>query len=96
VFQLARPPFSDLQLRENLVDTWEAYALGTLIFVVVFAVCSVVSLVCAWYSRASTRRVLAAAPLAFVGAVVLEVLVANDLASRAERATGTSLSWFGV
>jgi hypothetical protein len=94
LLQLVRPPFTDEQLRDDLVDTWAAYSFGSLVFVAIFSVCFVVSLVCSRYSRASTRLVLAAASVAFLAAVALELVAANDLKSRAERASGTSLSWF--
>jgi hypothetical protein len=88
------PPFTDQQLRDNVVDTWEAHTFGESIVVVLFLACCVASCIAAWFVGGSYRSRLVAASIAFLMAIALQLFAVNSLTERAERVTGASLSWF--
>lgn len=87
-------PFTDGQIRDNLVDTWEAHTLGNLALFVLFSLAFLGSAIAAWYAGAPNRTRFSFAAAAFLLAATLSVVAMSTLTTRAEKLTGHSLSWF--
>ena len=93
---LAFPPFSDAEIAANLVDTWEASALGSLVLIVLESVGVVISGGLLWVARSGARqsgkRFMFAA-LCFLVGIACTLVSQHLLTIRAERLTGHDLSW---
>lgn len=93
-WQIFDPPFTDAQISNSLVDTWEPRALVTaIVLALLFAGALFAGAVLA-FGRASLRRRSSAALLAIVAAVSLELAGHILLSSQVTRATGQTLGAF--
>jgi small-conductance mechanosensitive channel len=92
VYSLLVPPFTDAELQENFVDTWEAHVLGGVFVLALY--CVGIFVACLGVFLGSRSRLLfSIACVAFVVACVLEFVSLELLTQRTEGLLGHGLRW---
>ena len=89
---LIRNPYTDRQIQESMVDTWEVEAIYTLIVIGTVILISIVVLILAITQRGAIRRLGFAIVMVSVLAGVLQVASHAKLTSRTTRLTGQTFS----
>ena len=92
VYSLLVPPFTDAELRENFVDTWEAHVLGGVFVLALYCVGGLAASLGIVFGKRS-RRLFSLACVAFVFACVLEFVSLELLTQRTEELIGHELGW---
>jgi drug/metabolite transporter (DMT)-like permease len=87
IHDLLAPPFTDAQIHRNLVDTWEGYALGSVVIMLVVGVLTGVAGLVAWRSHRAKWLYSTVAVLGLV-AVGLLAVAHVALSAAAARVTG--------
>lgn len=89
---LVDPPFTDAELQENFVDTWEAYVLGGTLILGLFSVGLLTAGIGCWFGE-QNRSFFLMAFVAFAVALVLEFVSLERLTQRTEVLLGHELHW---
>src|SRR5262245_15416492 len=92
VSDLLLPPFTDAELKANQVDTWEAYALDSVIMLGLMFGGLLLSAIGVWLNWGA-RVAFVAACVAFAAAFLIEVTNVELFTQRVERLVGHELSW---
>lgn len=92
VYSLLVPPFTDAELQENFVDTWEAHVLGGVFVLALYCVGALAAFLGILFGKRS-RLLFSLACVAFVLACVLEFVSLELLTQRTEGLLGHELGW---
>ena len=93
VYEWVVPPYSDQEIRDAMVDTWETYAWSTLFCICVLGVVAIVAGVVAIFVRRRDIRLTAAAAIAL--AVGGALMAYRNHAARTDRTTALTGQTFG-
>jgi protein-S-isoprenylcysteine O-methyltransferase Ste14 len=89
LFTLTTPEYTDDEIRQSFVDTWEPSAIVTLALLCVLAFFVLLALVVGLFSKRSAERLLAAAALLLtLGAATLAYWTHANLTDRTAALTG--------
>ena len=92
LYSLLAPPFTDAELRENFVDTWEAHVLGGMLVLAVYCVGLLMAAVGVLVGKGS-RAMFSWSCGAFLLACLLEIASLELLTRRTEGLIGHDLRW---
>jgi hypothetical protein len=92
LYGLIVPPFTDVELRDNFVDTWEAHVLGGTLVLAIYCVGLLIAGIGVWLGKGS-RAIFTWSCGAFVLACLLEIISLELLTERTENLVGHELQW---
>ena len=88
------PPYTDAQIQENFVDTWEPHALGTAALLLLVLVAAVVSPALAWGCSRFSKKLAAVSVALCATSTVLLVASHVSLTERTTALTGQTFGGF--
>jgi hypothetical protein len=91
-YGLLVPPFTDAELRENFVDTWEAHVLGGVVILALYGVGLLMAVTGVALGK-SSRFLFSIASGAFILACLFEAISLELLTRRTEALLGHELRW---
>jgi hypothetical protein len=93
-WQILEPPFTDAQISDSLVDTWEPHALVTAFVLALLLAAALVVGAVLVFGRVGFRRLSSAALLAIFAATCLELKSHILLSNQVARVTGQPVGAF--